>query len=369
MFSSRPGSTETVDRSDPPQGLDHVVDQHFRRRGAGGDADGLGILQPFRVQFAAVGDQITRDAGFGADFAQPVRVGTIGGAHHQDDVHELAEVPYRRLAVLCRIADIPDVRALNICKTLLKGRDDVLGVVHAQGGLGDVGHRGVRRQRQSRHIVDVLDQQHRAGNLAHGSLDLGMAGMADQDQGPALGHIALALVVDLGDQRAGGIEHRQAARGGLFLDAAGHAMGAEHGDRLRRNFRQILDEDRALVLQAFDHVFVVHDLVAHIDRRAVFLQRALHDLDRAHDARAKAARLRQINFHGTPVTQVAPSSFSVVSMRHARTVRSCNIRTIGFAIADLPQVPCRAKRMEAQDFVSKNDRRGKADRQSVPSHG
>ena len=110
------------DRSDAPQRLDHVVDENLGRRGAGGDADGLGVLQPFRIELAAIGNQITRNSGFGADFAQPVRVGTVGGPHHQDHVHQLAEVPYRRLAVLCRIADIPDVRALNVCKSLPEGR-------------------------------------------------------------------------------------------------------------------------------------------------------------------------------------------------------------------------------------------------------
>ena len=275
-------------------------------------------------KFAAVGDEITRNADFGADFAQPVRIGTIGGPHHQNDVHELAEVPYRRLAVLCRIADIPDVRALNIRKTLLEGGNDVLGVVHAERGLGDVGHRRVRGQRQGRDIVDVLDQQHRAGNLPHGSLDLGVAGMADQDQRPALRHVALALVVDLGHQRAGGIEDRQAARCGFLLHAPRHAVGAEYGDGVRRHFRQVLDEDGAFVLQAFDHVFVVHDLMAHIDRRAILLERALDDLDRAHDACAKPAGLRKIHFHGTPVTQVAPNSF--LHLRLRRDI--CNIRTM-----------------------------------------
>ena len=52
------------------------------------------------------------------------------------------------------------------------------------------------------------------------AFDLRMAGMADQDQRAALGDIALALVVHLGDQRAGGIEHRQPARRGFVLDAA-----------------------------------------------------------------------------------------------------------------------------------------------------
>src|SRR4030095_15861164 len=132
----------------------------------------------------------------------------------------------------------------------------------------------------------------RPRNLAHGALDLGMAGMPDQYQGTALGHIPLALIVDLGDQRAGGIEDREAAGGGLFLDAAGHAMGAEDGHRQRRNLRQVLDEDRALGLEAFDHVLVMYDLVPDVARRPVFLERALDDFDGTHDARTKSAGLR-----------------------------------------------------------------------------
>jgi hypothetical protein len=69
-------------------------------------------------------------------------------------------------------------------------------------------------------------------------------------------------------------------------------MGAEYGDGERRNFRQILDEDRPLIFQAFDHVFIVHDLVAHIDRRAILFERALDDFDCTHDPRTKSAGLR-----------------------------------------------------------------------------
>src|SRR5262249_1703495 len=54
-----------------------------------------------------------------------------------------------------------------------------------------------------------------------------------------------------------------------------------------------------LGLEAFDHVPVVHDLVAHVDGRAVLLQRALHDLDRAHDAGAETARLSKNQPHST----------------------------------------------------------------------
>ncbi len=132
--------------------------------------------------------------------------------------------------------------------------------------------------------------------------------MADQDQRAAFGDVALALVVHLGDQRAGGVEDGQASGGGFFLDPAGDAMGAEHGDRIGRDLMQVLDEHRALGLQAFDHVFVMHDLMPHIDRRTVLLQRALDDLDGAHDAGAEPARLGQNDLHGAAIKQAAPWS-------------------------------------------------------------
>ena len=55
-------------------------------------------------------------------------------------------------------------------------------------------------------------------------------------------------------------------------------------------------------------MLVVHDLVAHIDRRTVFLQRALDDLDRAHDAGAEAAGLGQNDLHQLQLAAVAVST-------------------------------------------------------------
>jgi hypothetical protein len=51
---------------------------------------------------------------------------------------------------------------------------------------------------------------------------------------------------------------------------------------------QFLDEDRAHRLQAFDDMAIVDDLVAHIDRRAILLERAFDDLDGPVDAGAEA---------------------------------------------------------------------------------
>ena len=114
---------------------------------------------------------------------------------------------------------------------------------------------------------------------------------------PAAGHVALALGVDLGDQRAGRVEHRQAARLRFVDHRLGDAVGAEHRHRAVGNFIQLLDEDGALALELLDHMAVVDDLVADIDGRAEFLERPLDDLDRPDDAGAEAARLSHKNPH------------------------------------------------------------------------
>jgi hypothetical protein len=52
----------------------------------------------------------------------------------------------------------------------------------------------------------------------------------------------------------------------------------------------------------------VHNLVAHIDRRPVFLQGALDNLNRAHDAGTKTARLGEYHFHPKTPLEVPNAS-------------------------------------------------------------
>src|SRR6266545_7704402 len=75
-------------------------------------------------------------------------------------------------------------------------------------------------------------------------------------------------------------------------------MRAEHDDAARRNLRQLVDEDRAQAFEPVDDELVVHDLVAHVDRRAELLQRLLDDGDRAVDAGAEATRIGENDVHG-----------------------------------------------------------------------
>ncbi len=125
-----------------------------------------------------------------------------------------------------------------------------------------------------------------------------MAGVADEDHLAAGGNVALALVVDLGDQRARRVQHMQAARTRFVLDAARDAVGAEDRDGAGGHFREVLDKTRPFGAQALDDVPIVDDLVADVDRRPEPLQRLFDDLDRTDDARAEPAGLREDHAHG-----------------------------------------------------------------------
>ena len=65
---------------------------------------------------------------------------------------------------------------------------------------------------------------------------------------------------------------------------------------------ELLDEHRAFRLQVVDDELVVDDLVAHVDRRAELRERLLDDRDRAVDAGAEAARVREDDVHQFPLS-------------------------------------------------------------------
>jgi len=120
-----------------------------------------------------------------------------------------------------------------------------------------------------------------------------MARMTDQDDQAALRDVMLALAMDFGDQRAGGIQNMQATRLCIELDGPCHPMRTEDGDRPCGHFREVFDEARAFCAQALDDMAVVNDLVSNVDRGAKLRERLLDDVDGPDHAGAKAARLRE----------------------------------------------------------------------------
>ena len=131
------------------------------------------------------------------------------------------------------------------------------------------------------------------GRLAGRTDDLLVPLVADQQDVVVLGGEPLRLLVHLGHQRAGRVDRLEVAGPGLLVDLGRHAVRGEDHDGALGHLLVLLHEDRALRLQRGDHVLVVHDLLADVDRRPVELQRLLDGLHRAVDAGAVAAGLGQ----------------------------------------------------------------------------
>ena len=86
-------------------------------------------------------------------------------------------------------------------------------------------------------------------------------------------------------------------------------MRAEDRHRARRDLIDLVDELRPFRAQPLDDVPVMHDLVPHVDRGPVFLERPLDDLDRAFDPGAEPTRLGQHHSqHSRHLLDNAPSA-------------------------------------------------------------
>ncbi|MGY4341076.1 hypothetical protein ACVWW3_005982 [Bradyrhizobium sp. LM2.9] len=157
------------------------------------------------------------------------------------------------------------------------------GVVDRQRGLSHEGEVVRILRRNGLGVLGGLDQGDGAdGELAERTDHLRVMGMADQEDFAAALEMDRGLAVHLGHQRAGRIQRKQIARRGVGRNRFRHAMGREHHRRsgVFRDLGKLLDEDRALLLQPVDDVFIVHNLVANIDGGAVFIERPFHGVDR-----------------------------------------------------------------------------------------
>jgi hypothetical protein len=117
--------------------------------------------------------------------------------------------------------------------------------------------------------------------------------MANQDDVTAKALVAHGLFMHFGNQRTGGIQIEEIARGGICRHGFRHTMSGKHNGLfavLLRNFVQFLDKNRALGFQPFNDETIMHDFVANIDGRAIAFERQNNNLDCPVNASAKAAR-------------------------------------------------------------------------------
>ena len=120
-----------------------------------------------------------------------------------------------------------------------------------------------------------------------------MAGVADQHDGVAVRGVAAGLHVHLRDERARRVDHVVRPLPPRPRARRRHAVRGEDDRRAGRRLVLGLDEDGAARLEVAHDVDVVHDLLAHVDGRAVVLERELDRLDRPFDPGAVAARERE----------------------------------------------------------------------------
>ena len=71
-------------------------------------------------------------------FDQAVRVGTVVGTNHQQQVSVGGNFLYCNLTILSGIADILGGRSFDIWEALAKRSDDVFGFIQAQGSLSEI---------------------------------------------------------------------------------------------------------------------------------------------------------------------------------------------------------------------------------------
>jgi len=267
--------------------------QNFRGRGAGGDRDRAHAGERAPIDLLCARDELGDLAAFAlGDFAQALGIRRIGRPDDDRRLDHCRGALDRLLPVGRGVADVAPRRRMDLREARLERRDDFARVVERERRLRDIGERRVGVETHRLDLADRTHQGRRARRqLPHRADHFGVAGVADENHVTPAPEMDLRLAVDLGHQRAGGVDGEEAARARLLVDGLGDAVGREnhHAGALRR-LSELLDEDDALGLQRVDDVLVVDDLVPDVDRRPVDLQRPLDDVDRARHPSAKAAR-------------------------------------------------------------------------------
>ncbi len=137
-------------------------------------------------------------------------------------------------------------------------------------------------------------------------LDLGMTGMADENQGAAFLNIRGGVRMNLGHERTGRIKNCKIAALGLPLDRAGHAVSAENRRRSPRHLGQTFNELRAPRLQFVDHMAIMDDFMVNVDGCAILFERPLDDIDGPNHAGTKSSRLGQNHLHSESNPNISP---------------------------------------------------------------
>ena len=268
----------------------------FGGGGAGGKGHALHALEPRRVDFGSVVNQVGSGSETLRHFLKAFRVRAVVRTHDQDQVRPLGKDFDSGLAVLGGVADVVARRSDQVRKAPPERVDDHVRVVDAQSRLGDHGDAVGVRDFDLLRLLHRSDQLSSRRNFAHRADDLFMTLVSNQDDGTTFAGEPDRLQVNFGDERARGVDDGQAFPSGLRSDLRRHAVGAENSDGAVGDLVHFFDEDDALGDEGIDDVLVVHDLLPHVDRARVQAQGQVHDLNGAVHAGAEPPRLGEQDF-------------------------------------------------------------------------
>ena len=226
-------------------------------------------------------------------FDQTIGVGTVFRADNQQQISFRGHLLYRDLAVLSGVANILRGRAFDVGEFLFQGGDDVFGFVEAECGLREIGDAIGIGNGERLDLLGIADDLSNQRSFAEGADDFVVIVVTDEDQRIAFFGELDGFDVNLGDQRAGGVDDAQAAPGAVFANFGRNAVSAVDDALAVGNFIFAIDEDGALAAEFIDHKAVVDDLFADVDGRTEGLERDADDVDGTDDASAEAARLQQ----------------------------------------------------------------------------
>ena len=247
-----------------------------------------------RVDLGLVVDQIRRRRRGARDLDEPVRVGRVARADHEQQVDLSRAGPSPPTGGSTSRSRCPLSSARGSREAPPDRVDDLGGVVDRQRRLRDVGDRSRRSAGRAPPRPRPTHEDRASGRLAHRPDDLLVAVVADQHDRVPVGGVAARLDVHLRDERAGRVDRVQASRAAAFARTDGATPCAEKttvapSGTSRSSSTKIAPRR----LEVAHDVGVVDDLLAHVDGWAVQLERPLDGLDGALDPGAEPARRRE----------------------------------------------------------------------------
>jgi hypothetical protein len=125
--------------------------------------------------------------------------------------------------------------------------------------------------------------------LAHRADHFFVIRMTDEYDGAVARGVPAYLVVNLGDEGAGGIDDAEVPVGGLRAYGGGDAVGREYDEAAFGDRVDLLDEDGTTAFEILYDVTIVDNLTTDVDRGAEAVEGALDGFDGALDAGTEGA--------------------------------------------------------------------------------